>query len=259
MRLLCCLFPCLVLVFLAACGREPGERVWTTSDTVAVSQRLAAGLLESTWRSEARAAGAVPAVAIAPVTGDTGGDGPDAERLRRGLERRLIDGGQPVLAAAAAAAADAPVLELVVQRRWNAEDGTRDYHLDARLLGADRGAVLWADAVVVTKAAPASTPIASRGGKAQARDRRQSGDRIGSVPAPQATQDTIGLTVTRDDVSEARLLDDLAAIRRVGGVRTVEERVDERGVARLTVYVEPHREIEVRRRLLDMGWTPIRY
>ena len=35
---------------------------------------------------------AVPAVAIAPVTGDTGGDGPDAERLRRGLERRLLDG-----------------------------------------------------------------------------------------------------------------------------------------------------------------------
>ncbi|MDA3962906.1 MAG: hypothetical protein PF961_19150 [Planctomycetota bacterium] len=251
----------LVLVIITVliplgCGRAPESRVWNMDDTEKVSAQFAQSLLDSRWRAGAMQGDNETTVAIDRFTADTGTDRVDPSVFQGELERRLVNGGLKVLA-------DANTGPFVLSgsiRRLADESGTWIYLAEATLTDTKQGLVAWTDAVQVRKAKGGTTTASvPRGGKSMATDRRQGGDTIGSTPAPQATNDTINVIVSREGVNEAQLLQDLAAIKRVGGVRSVDERVDERGFARLNLYVEKHREVEVRQRLLDMGWTPIRY
>lgn len=233
------------------CAR-PTSAEWSADDSQRAAASLADSLLQARWRS-GLPADAEPSVAL-DVSTPWATEQVDAQLILVEMRKRLVSGGVAVQSDPQQADY---VLEVVLRK---AEDEYGDwlYVADASLVQRLSGTIAWADAVQVRKRQQSSPAVP--GGKASmAHDRKQPGDRVGSYPANQATNRSVNLHVTKADIDESTLVRELAEIRRIDGVRSIQEQVDERGTARLLVYVQPHRELEVRQRLLDQGWAPIRY
>lgn len=246
---ICCLAALLATI---GCGR-PQTGGWSADDSQRAAASLAASLLDSRW-STAWAGDAPPTVAIEPLTVALGAERVDPEIFVAELRRQLVGGRMAITTDPTAA--DYAVSAAL--RQAQDDYGDTLYLVEASLVAREGGAVAWADSVQVRRSKP-PTPATPGGKKSMAHDRKQPGDSLGSYPDNKATNETINLHVTKAEVSEAQLLQDLATLRRIDGVRSIQETVDERGTARLLIYVLPHRELEIRQRLTDMGWNRIRY
>jgi hypothetical protein len=240
----------LVVLGVAGCAR-PTSAEWSADDSQRAAGVLADSLLEARWRDDLPP-GAEPSVAL-DVSARGAEERVDAELILIELRKRLVGGGMSLQTDPA----QADYVLAVALRK--AEDAYGDwlYVADASLVQRAGGAIAWADAVQVRKR-QSNAPATPAGKASLMHNRRQAGDRVGSYPANQGTNRTVNLHVTKPEVDESQLVRDLAELRRIDGVRSIQEQVDERGTARLLVYVLPHRELEVRQRLLDQGWLVLR-
>lgn len=241
-----------LLLLVVACGR-PTVGEWSADDSQRAAASLADSLLASRWTEDWEDA-AAPAIALVPLEVELAGEVVDPEIYGAELRRRLVSAGLRV--SADPEAADFALRSTL--RRAQDDYGDHLYLLEATLVARTDSSVAWADSVQVRKGRRSSS-AQHGGGKSLAHDHRQPGDRLGSYPENKATNRTVNLHVTKQDLSESQLLADLAQLRRMDGVRSIQETMDERGSARLLVYVLPHRELEVRQRLVEMGWEPVRY
>jgi len=212
----CCLAAMLAAI---ACGRvERGG--WSGDDSQRAAASLAASLLDSRW-SAGWEGDAAPSVVIAAPTVALGQERIDPELFVAELRRQLVAG--RIAVTAEEAAADYTVTAAL--RQAMDDYGDTLYVVEASLVAREGGAVAWADSVEVRKAQP-PTPATPGGKKSMAHDRKQPGDSLGSYPDNKATNETINLHVTKTGVSESQLLQDLATLRRIDGVRSIQETVD---------------------------------